>query len=80
MRAYQRHFTRHVIQGLGGIDMADEFFQLHPELAAKIPAAAAYHEQKGGAAWKGAAIFHRFELKPVIQRDRRRACRRPIPK
>lgn len=79
MNQYLHDFTAKVVELLGGQDMAREFFRLHPELATKMRVAALYHHGKGGAAWKGANIFHRFDLTPVLRADRRRACRRPIP-
>ena len=80
MNAYLRKFTSEVVVLLGGQEMAGEFFAMHPELPEKMRAAALYHHGKGGAAWKGASIFNRFELKPLIRADRRMACRQPIPR
>jgi hypothetical protein len=78
MTTYLTKFTRKVFELLGGQDMAHEFLALHPEIPEKMRAAAVYHQRKGGRAWKGACIFYRFEIKPLLQRDRKRACRRPI--
>ena len=78
MNRYLTEFTAHVVELLGGEDMAREFFQLHPELRTKLRLAALYHEGKGGAAHKGAAIFNRFDIRPVLRADQRRAWRKPI--
>ena len=77
MNNYLNDFTAQVFTLLGGEDMAHEFFQLHPELITRMRTAALYHHGKGGAAHKGANIFHRFDLKPILAKDRRGACRRP---
>jgi hypothetical protein len=79
MNRYHALFTRKVFELLGGYEMAQEFFELHPELPEKMRAAALYHKRKGGAAWKGACVFHRFELTPLLRADRRAATLRPIP-
>lgn len=78
MNRYLADFTAQVFALLGGQEMAHEFFALHPELPEKMRAAALYHYTKRGAAHKGAKIFHRFELTPLLRADRRVACRRPI--
>jgi hypothetical protein len=77
---YLNKFTAKVNELLGGEEMANEFFKLHPELVTKMRVSALYHQSKGGASWKGAMIFHRFDLRPILAADRRRACNRPIPK
>ena len=74
---YWRLFDRHVAELLGGLDMADDFFRMHPRLARTMRVQMMIHFKKGGAAWKGAAIFFRRIVKPQLAADRKAAMRTP---
>lgn len=70
-KRYECLFIGHAIERLGGMEMADEFFDLHASIRANLPAVAAYHWAKGGAVEKGAAIWFRFIAQPQIVLDRK---------
>lgn len=78
MRTYEQRFNAQLTKMLGGIEMATEFFGKHPEIPSRADWAMDYHRTKGGAAWKGACIFFRFHVKPILKADRLQACRLPI--
>lgn len=75
---YLKRFEAAVSTLLGGCDMADEFFAFHPEMVEARRASAAYHRAKGGRYWKGALIFFRRTVQPVIRADRKAACKTRI--
>lgn len=77
---YWPRFESHVYRLLGGLDMAEEFFNRHPGARISMLRSRRYHFEKGGAAHKGATIFYERTLKPIIARDRDRAKKRPIPR
>jgi hypothetical protein len=76
--AYFNEFQATVSVLLGGMEMAEEFFLYHPDLAEALRIHAAFHEGKGGAAWKGANIFFARELRSVLRADRAIATRTRI--
>lgn len=76
-KEYLKRFNRGVIKRLGGVEMAEEFFVLHPEMVDKMKASAKYHFRKGGAAWKGAAIWFKLRVTPLLKEDRIKACAMP---
>jgi hypothetical protein len=79
MKRYPARFEAAVSTLLGGQDMSEEFFRAHPELVPELRASAAYHEYKGGTAYKGAYIFFRQVLHPVLRSDFATAVKTPIP-
>lgn len=78
MTQYIERFESHVYKRLGGLDMAEDFFHRHPDVQKRLRGEAIYHHRKGGSAWKGAAIFHRWVVRPRLRADREEAMRAPI--
>ncbi len=76
---YLKRFERYLTVRLGGLEMANEFFALHPECIRLMRRSALFHRSKGGAAWKGAAIFMDYNVKPILAIDRKAACATRIP-
>lgn len=66
---YREQFESQVFTRLGGLEMAGEFFGLHPELRRGLKTHSEYHRRKGGAAWKGAAIWFGREARPALKHD-----------
>lgn len=75
---YLQRFEAALYTKLGGWDMAKAFFKRHPGLVRMARIAALYHRAKGGAYWKGATIFHKQYVQPVLKADRKAACKKPI--
>ncbi len=69
---YKEKFIACVYTRLGGLDMAKSFFAAHRELRRKMMTDCRYHFDKGGAYWKGAAIFYDDRLAPVLKDDRQK--------
>lgn len=71
---YFREFQNQVFTLLGGWEMANEFFRLHPEAAQRLPEEARYHFGKGGpkSAENAAQAWFRFRAKPLLKADRQR--------
>ena len=78
MNNYLEHFRYAVVALLGGVEMASEFFSIHPELIVELRVSAAFHCGKGGAPCKGARIFFDRELRPMLAADRAWAARSRI--
>jgi hypothetical protein len=74
---YYDDFRSHVVTALGGIEMANEFFHLHPYMTRAMIQAAEYHYHKGGpgSAKSGAEIWMRTQVRDRLERDRRMAPR-----
>lgn len=70
MNTYYDRFKACVYVCLGGLDMAEEFFDMHPRMYASLRLWADYHYHKGGAAYKGAAIWYERVGKPQLKWDR----------
>ena len=73
MLNYYEEFRKVVIEGLGGSDMADEFFKMHPHMVSRMRADVIYHENKGASPRDGANAFLAFKVKPRLQIDRMHA-------
>jgi len=69
-KRYSERFAHLTVQRLGGLEMAEEFFRLHPEMVQAVRTAAIYHYGKGGSAYKGALIFFLRTIKPQLAADR----------
>jgi hypothetical protein len=78
MLTYANKFRNCVATRLGGQEMAEEFFRFHPAIFGEMRLASLYHRTKGGAAWKGAAIFFRQVIKPSLKADREMAKTMPL--
>lgn len=70
---YIRRFEEHTNVYLGGLDMADEFFRLHPDIWRGIRAVAMMHWLKGGSPERGAGVWFQRTLRPQLRRDRKAA-------
>jgi hypothetical protein len=55
---------------LGGLEMATEFFRLHPQFVRFAMIATMMHFKKGGAAHKGAKLFFERRIQPQLRADR----------
>lgn len=75
---YLKRFEAALNTKLGGWDMAKAFFKRHPDMVREARISALYHLAKGGAYWKGAAIFFKQRVRPVLKADRTAACKTPI--
>lgn len=68
--AYVDQFEAHANTFLGGLDLADEFFnKLHRDLRAGVRAVAMLHMVKGRSPQQGALVWFRQTLRPQLRRD-----------
>jgi len=70
---YYEDFEAHANAYLGGLDMADEFFAMHPDIKAGMRAVAMMHMAKGGSPERGAGVWFQRTLRPQVRRDRKAA-------
>ena len=77
---YWKRFIGNVYARLGGLEMAEEFFERHPGARISMRRSCRYHFGKKGASYKGAKIFFERTLLPILQQDHAKAKKRPIPK
>lgn len=68
---YLQQFEAYANTYLGGLDMANEFFALHPDIKAGMRAVAMMHQAKGGSPERGAGVWFQRTLRPQIKRDRK---------
>lgn len=67
---YWKRFEAGIITRLGGVEMADEFFAIHPKIKTVMVGSARYHHGKRGASWKAASIFFAQVIQPILKADR----------
>jgi hypothetical protein len=77
--SYAALFENHVYAQLGGLEMGDEFFALHPQLKKRLRAEALYHSVAKTPHKRAAEIVFTTRLQRIVRADRLEACRRPIP-
>ncbi len=75
--SYATRFTDRVVTLLGGMEMAEEFFRLHPGHERRMRQASLYHRLTSTTgAYKGALIFFTLSLRPMLVADREAAIGR----
>jgi hypothetical protein len=68
---YLEQFEAHANAYLGGLDMAGEFFAMHPDIKAGMVAVATMHMLKGGGPQRAAGVWFQRTLRPQLRRDRK---------
>ncbi len=73
--SYATRFINRVTTLLGGLEMAEEFFRLHPRHEMLMRQAALCHRVTANTgAYKGAYIFFTLNLRPILAADRKAAA------
>ena len=70
---YTQEFEAQLYAMLGGLEFAEEFFRLHPNVRGHLQTEIKFHFEKGGAPPTAAAIFHKKYVKPFLDADFTRA-------
>lgn len=73
---YYAEFEAAIFTRLGGLDMAREFFALHPHI--DLAGAATFHEQAGRPVKMAAAAVYSRVIKPLLDADYKYALQFPF--
>lgn len=68
---YLQKFTLSIVTRLGGMEMAAEFFALHPDVERSVPRLAGLQRGAGVSPWKASAHFYRTVVQHYIDSDRK---------
>ncbi len=71
-KPYHRDFVNSVATRLGGLEMAEEFFELHPYVAELTKTAYEQYRLEHVTPEGGATLFFIHVVSPVLRKDRER--------